>query len=193
MLPPLVIIGRHATASAFKEYALTCNAIATSSHGAVRNPPPRHDSGAKPIAWSTPSRCPPTRSASASRCSGSVTSSSTITGSVASRRAARCVRLIARPNDVSTTSAPSSWARRATWNAIEASLSTPVTRIRLSASSILLTTSRSCRSHQSGVFEWRRAGRASRFWTRTSSASARTHRVRAGSTTASTSPRSAAR
>ena len=66
-MPPLLISGRHATASALSEYAETCSATATSSHGAVRKPPPRHDSGAKPIACSTPSSWPPTRAASASR------------------------------------------------------------------------------------------------------------------------------
>ena len=134
--PPSGMSGSVATASDFSEYADTWRATATSSHGAVRNPPPRHDSGAKPIAWSTPSSRPPTRPASASRCSGSVTSSSTISGSVGRRLAVRCVRLITRPNEVSTTSAPSSCAILATPNAIEASFSTPVTRIRLPSSNI---------------------------------------------------------
>ena len=72
-------------------------------------------------------------------------------GSVGSRRAARWVRLIARPNEVSTISAPSSCARRATAKAIDASLSTPVTRMRLSLSSMTS-------SGQRGVLLWRRAG-----------------------------------
>jgi hypothetical protein len=42
-----------------------------------------------------------------------------MSGSVGSRRAARLVRLIARPNDVSTTSAPCSWACFATEKAID--------------------------------------------------------------------------
>src|SRR5437899_1474860 len=45
---------------------------------------------------------------------------------------------MARPNEVSTISAPSSCARFATEKAIDASLSTPVTNMRLSASSIVL-------------------------------------------------------
>src|SRR5207244_5250251 len=55
-------------------------------------------------------------------------------GSDGRRRAARRVRLIARPNEVSTTSAPCSCASRATENAIDESLRTPVTRMRLPAS-----------------------------------------------------------
>ena len=68
---------RPATSS---ENADTCTAVATSSHGASRKPPPRQDAGANPIECSTPSRpstCSRTRSASESRCSWSATSSST--------------------------------------------------------------------------------------------------------------------
>src|SRR5262249_23920180 len=93
-------------------------------------------SGANPIACSTPSRRPPTLPASASRCAGSVTSSSRMRGSSGSRRAARWVKDMTRPNDVRMTSAPSSYARRATLNAVDASLRTPVTRIRFSLSSV---------------------------------------------------------
>ncbi len=60
----------------------------------------------------------------------SVTSSS-ITGAPAGSRLAIRVTSVGRGNAVSTTVAPFSWAMRATWNAIEASVSTPVTRIRL--------------------------------------------------------------
>ena len=60
----------------------------------------------------------------------SVTSSSSTGGGSGSRLAIRSTRL-SRPNPVSTTVAPSCWAIRATWKAIEASVSTPVTRIRL--------------------------------------------------------------
>ena len=120
----------------------------------------------------------------------SVTSSSTIVGSVGSRRAARCVRLIARPNEVSTTSAPSSCARCATENAIDASLSTPVTRMRLL-----------CEQHgvpsleaQSGVLRVaaRRLAVALRREHVERVARARAA-CRLGSITASTKPRSAAR
>src|SRR5215813_795248 len=128
--------GSAATASAFNEYADTCSATATSSHGAVRKPPPRHDSGAKPIACTNPSSRPPTRSASASRSSVLVTSRSTTSGSDGRRLVARWVRLIARPKDVSTTSAPCSWASLAVPNAIEESFRTPVTRIRRPSSSM---------------------------------------------------------
>ena len=54
-----------------------------------------------------------------------------IGGSLGSRFAMAWVMRIVRPNDVSTISAPCSWAIRATWNAMEVSISTPVTRSRL--------------------------------------------------------------
>ena len=58
--------------------------------------------------------------------------SSSITGGVVgSRLAIVWVIRMVRPNEVSTTSAPSCCAIRATWNAMEESISTPVTRIRL--------------------------------------------------------------
>src|SRR4051794_3662795 len=136
MDPPSATGGSAATASPFNEYADTCIATATSSQGASRNPPPRHDSGAKPIAWTTPSRSVGSRLASASRSAGSVTSSCTISGVVGSLRAVRSVRRMIRPNDDSTTSAPCSCATRATPYAIDWSLSPPVTRTRLPASSI---------------------------------------------------------
>ena len=53
-------------------------------------------------------------------------------GGEGSRLAMRSTRL-SRPKPVSTTVAPSACATRATWNAIEASVMTPVTRIRLPA------------------------------------------------------------
>jgi hypothetical protein len=61
-----------------------------------------------------------------------VTSSSSTGGGEGSRLAMRSTRL-SRPKPVSTTVAPSACATRATWNAIEASVMTPVTRIRLPA------------------------------------------------------------
>src|SRR3954463_3289253 len=136
MEPPSVINGSAALASAASEYADTWSATATSSQGASRNPPPRHDSGANPIAWTTPSSRPPTASARPARSSLFVTSSSTSFASSGRRRAARVVRLMIRPNDVSTTSAPCSWASLAIENAIDSLFNTPVTRIRLSWSSI---------------------------------------------------------
>jgi hypothetical protein len=72
--------GRAALASAGSEYVDTCTAVATSSHGASKKPPPSADGGAKPIECSTPSMpstCSRTRSGSAARSSGLVTSSST--------------------------------------------------------------------------------------------------------------------
>src|SRR5436190_10731732 len=134
--PPPSMSGSAATASAFSEYADTWNATATSSHGASRNPPPRHEGGAYAIEWTTPSSRPPTRSASASRSSRLLTSSSTMSTSVGSRRAARRVMLMTRPNELSTTSAPCSCAMRATGNASDASLVIPVTRMRLPSSSM---------------------------------------------------------
>jgi hypothetical protein len=61
----------------------------------------------------------------------SVMSSSRTSGSVGSLRAERFVSESPRPAPVSSTSAPCSWAIRATPKASEASVSTPVTRIRL--------------------------------------------------------------
>jgi enoyl ACP reductase len=43
-----VSTGSTAVASDFSEYADTCTAVATSSHGASRKPPPRQDAG---VAW----------------------------------------------------------------------------------------------------------------------------------------------
>ncbi len=43
------------------------------------------------------------------------------------------------PNEVSTTSAPCSWARRATWKAMEESMSTPVTSSFLPSSNMWVT------------------------------------------------------
>ncbi len=131
----------------------------------------------------TPSSVPPTLPASAARSSSLVTSSSTIcTSGVGSRRAVRSVRLIARPNEVSTTSAPCSCASRAVENAIDASLSTPVTRMRLPCSSIGVPR----RSGSERADSERRVGvaprpAACRAWcASTSSASASTRRVSAG-------------
>ncbi len=70
--------------------------------------------------------------ASEERWSSLVTSSSRTGGGDGSRLAIRSTRL-SLPNPVSTTVAPSCWATRATWNAIEASVMTPVTRMRLPA------------------------------------------------------------
>ena len=44
-----------------------------------------------------------------------------------------------RPNDVSTTSAPCSWANLATWKAIEESMRTPVTSSFLPSSNMWRT------------------------------------------------------
>ena len=56
------------------------------------------------------------------------TSSSITSGVVDSRLAMAWVIFIVRPKEVSTTSAPCSWAILATWNAMELSIRTPVTR-----------------------------------------------------------------
>ncbi len=57
--------------------------------------------------------------------------SSSITGAGCGSRLAIRSTSVGRGNAVSTTVAPCSCATRATWKAIEASVSTPVTRIRL--------------------------------------------------------------
>ncbi len=122
-------------ARAFSEYADTCTAVDTSAQLVFRKLPPRASWGANAMACSTPSSpstCSPTRSASVARCSSLATSSSMTGGGSGSRLAIRSTRLI-RPKPVSTTVAPSSWATLATWNAIELSVRTPVTRMRLPA------------------------------------------------------------
>src|SRR5262245_32015241 len=83
-----------------------------------------------------PSSRPPRRSASASRSSSLLTSSSTMSGSIGSLRAAFFVMLMTRPNELSTTSAPCSCAMRATGNASDDSFVMPVTRMRLSSSNM---------------------------------------------------------
>jgi hypothetical protein len=80
--------------------------------------------------------------------SGSLTSISSTSAGVASRLALRSVRLMALPNDVSTTSAPSSWAALATAKAMLCGVKTPVISRRLSFSSIWPP---SPRRHPSGV------------------------------------------
>ena len=62
--------------------------------------------------------------------SGRVTSISSTSAGPGSFRAVRRVRESPRPAPLSTTSAPSCWAERATAKAREASVSTPVTRMR---------------------------------------------------------------
>src|SRR5689334_9664670 len=88
--------------------------------------------GAKPIEWTTPSRlsrpAPRTASARPSRSSWFVTSSCTTGASTGRRLLKAAVSLAWRPKEDSTTCAPSCWARRAAWNAMEESVSTPVMR-----------------------------------------------------------------
>src|SRR5262245_26162299 len=115
-----------------------CIATATSSHGAPRKSSPRHDGGAKPIECRTPSTHPhlvATASRTESTCAGCVTSSSNTSMPSPSLRAVRCVRLSARPAPVSTISAPSWSAIRATPYASDASVSTPVMTIFFPSSS----------------------------------------------------------
>src|SRR5690625_4595263 len=131
MPAPRVSSGWAATASDFSEKADASSAVATSGHSPARKLPPMTDCGAKPIEWTTPSRwsvCSRTQSARAARSSAFVTSSSTTGASVGSRRAVTWVSRSWRPKEVRMTVAPSCWARRATWKAIELSLRTPVTR-----------------------------------------------------------------
>ena len=84
----------------------------------------------RPLTWLR------SRSAKLSRCSSLVTSSSSTGAGLGSRLAIRSTSLI-RPNPVTTTSAPCSWATFATWKAIEESVMTPVTRILLPSSNPL--------------------------------------------------------
>src|SRR4051812_323759 len=128
MAEPRPSSGRAATPRALSEYAETCSAVETSSQVAPRKS--KAPWGANPMEWTTPcsaSVCSRTRSASAPTSSVLVTSSSTSGAGFGSRRAIAVVILICRPNDVRTTSAPSSCASRATWKAIEESVRTPVT------------------------------------------------------------------
>ena len=122
-------------ARAFREYADTCTACATSGHGPWRNFPPSSVSGLpNAIEWTTPSSpstCSRTASASPSRWDSSVTSSSSTGGSVGSRLAIRRVMPSARPKLEIRTVAPCSWATFATEKPIEESMVTPATRIRL--------------------------------------------------------------
>ena len=86
------------------------------------------------MAWSRPSRRPQRAarsSAAAASCSGAVTSISSTSGGSGSLRAVRRVSDRPRPAPDSTISAPSSWASRATAKAREASVRTPVIRMRL--------------------------------------------------------------
>src|SRR6266705_3784080 len=129
--------GSVAMARDLYEYVETCSAVATSSQGASRNPPPRQLGGAYPIECTTPSSpstCSRTFPGSAARCSSSVTSSSMTGASAGSRLAIRSTRE-SRPNPVSTTVAPCSWAIFAVEKAIDWSVMMPVTSRRLPASS----------------------------------------------------------
>ena len=85
------------------------------------------------MAWSRPSSRShrrPSSAAAAASWPGSVTSISRTSPSAGSLRAVRRVSESPRPAPLSTTSAPSCWADRATAKASEASVSTPVTRMR---------------------------------------------------------------
>ncbi len=119
--------------SAFSEYAETCIAVATDSHGVFRKLPPSASCGAKPIECTTPSSEPSsarTWSARPARCSVLVTSSSSTFTGFGSFLAMRSVRL-GRGKAVRMISAPCSWASFAVWKAMEDSISTPVIRMRL--------------------------------------------------------------
>src|SRR5690606_1168022 len=103
---------------------------------ASRNQTAIVDGGAYAIEWTTPSSpsgCARTRSGSAASCSELVTSSSITGGGSGSRLAIRCTS-DSRPYPVRTIRAPCSCASRATANAIDWSVSTPVMSSRLPAS-----------------------------------------------------------
>ena len=124
--------GRQAMVKEASEYAETWTAVPTSLHGVDKNLPPRAVSGlAKASECTSPSSrstCAPTASASPARCSSLVTSTSSSGGTGSSFLITRRVRLIARPKFDTRTVAPSAWAIRATWKAIEVSSVTPATR-----------------------------------------------------------------
>ena len=92
-------------------------ATSADSGGADMKLPPRASPGANAIACRAPSS-PPQRSrssaASDSKSAGLFTSSSSTSGGSGSRAAARSVMRRVRPKPVSTTCAPSCWARSAT-------------------------------------------------------------------------------
>ncbi len=112
-------------------------ATPTSSHVASMNVPPRHTAGAKPMAWRAPSMRSH-RSDSWARSTsiwvGSLTSNSSTSASVGSLRAVRRVSESPRPAPVRMISAPSSCASSATPKAMEASVRTPVIRMRFPSS-----------------------------------------------------------
>ena len=124
--------GRQAMVKDAREYAETCTAAPTSLQGVVKNLPPRAVSGlANANECTRPSRtstCSPIASASPARCSSLVTSTSSSGGTGSSFLITRRVRLMARPKFDTSTVAPSAWAIRATWNAIEVSSVTPATK-----------------------------------------------------------------
>ena len=125
--------GRQAWVSEAKDQAETWNAVAACSQATSGKPSPIASCGAKPMEWTTPSRvstCSRSRSASESRCSVLVTSSSTT--------AASCGQPLRDP--LAQRQAPEVGeddggalllGERAVANAIDASVSTPVTRIFL--------------------------------------------------------------
>jgi hypothetical protein len=103
--------GRTPVAIAFREYALVWIAVATLSHGVWRKFPPSASCGANAIACRNPSTRPqrrPSSSATAWICDGSFASISRTSTGLGRRLADFSVRLIARPNDVRTISAPCS-------------------------------------------------------------------------------------
>ena len=109
-------------------------AVGTSSQPAANIPLPRQSGGAKPMACSRPSSRPQ-RVRQVGRGRRQLLGRRDVdlehVGLPGSLRAVRRVSDSARPAPERTISAPSSWARRATAKASDASVSTPVTRIRL--------------------------------------------------------------
>ena len=101
------------------------------SAGVSRKLPPSASSGANAIACSTPSTRPQRSrrsAATAARSVGVVDVELEHVGRLRQRWPPRSVMRLARPKPVSTTSAPASWAWRATSNAIDSRLTTPVMR-----------------------------------------------------------------
>ena len=137
-LPPRAA-GASAAASALSE-----NALVSKRHdraaalGVSRKPPPSASAGANAIACSTPSSAPQ-RAIELRRDRGEVlglvdVQLEHVGGSAAADLAARSVRRMPRPKPVRMISAPSSCAWRATSNAIEPRVRTPVMSSRLPSS-----------------------------------------------------------
>ena len=127
----LLRTGMQAVVMDFREYAETSTAVETSSQAVSMKFPPRALCGANAMAWTMPSREPSfslTRPGRFARCSAFVASSSMTSAGFGRRSAIFVVMGSILPNELSSTSAPCSWASLAAEKAIDASVKTPVIR-----------------------------------------------------------------